>query len=196
MKKILSLSFIVFALSSGIMAQKGFEVQKEITVDVSAEALWEMVGPGFIEVYKWSSNVDHATGKGNSPFEGAVCDERFCDVNVSGFSKISEKLTHYDKGNMSLTYAVIGGMPGFVQKAENNWTVVAIDDSHSKLVMKANFEVKGFMGFMMKGMMKGKMNKTLDTVLMDAKVYAETGQISENKAKRIAQLEKKNKVAK
>lgn len=196
MKKILSLSFIVFALSSGIMAQKGFEVQKEITIDVSAEALWEMVGPGFIEVYKWSSNVDHATGKGVSSFEGAVCDERFCDVNVSGFSKISEKLTNYDEENMTLRYAVFHGMPGFVKKAENEWTVVAIDETHSKLVMEANFEVKGVMGFFMKGMMKGKMKKTLDTVLEDAKVYAETGQISSEKAKRVSQLEKKNRPTK
>lgn len=196
MKKILSLSFIVFALSSVTMAQKGFEVQKEITVNVPAAELWEMVGPGFVEVYKWSSNVDHATGKGVSSFEGAVCDERFCDVNVSGFSKISEKLTNYDEDNMTLRYAVNDGMPGFVKKAENEWTVVAIDDTHSKLVMEANFEVKGVMGFLMKGMMKGKMNKTLDTVLEDAKVYAETGQISPVKAKRLSQLEKKNRPTK
>lgn len=196
MKKILNLCFIAFTLSSGLMAQNGFEVQKEITINVPAEELWQMVGPEFVEVYKWSSSVDHATGKGNSPFEGAVCDERFCDVNVKGFSKISEKLTHYDADRMDLIYAVNSGLPGFVTKAENNWTVVAIDDNHSKLVMKANFEVKGFMGFMMKGMMKGKLKKTLQTVLQDAKVYAETGQISEDKAKRIAQLKKKKSLTK
>jgi len=86
MKKILNL------INSGIMAQKGFNVQKELIINVPATELWEMIGPGFIEVYKWSSNVDHAEGKGTSSFEGAVCHERFCDVNVKGFSKISEIL--------------------------------------------------------------------------------------------------------
>ena len=73
------------------MAQKGFEVQREIIINASAAELWEMVGPGFVEVYKWSSNVDHATGKGEGKFDGAVCDERFCDVNVKGFSKIRKR---------------------------------------------------------------------------------------------------------
>ena len=78
---------------------------------------------------------------------------------------------------MNLTYVVNSGMPKFITKAENDWTVVPIDNSHSKLVMKANFEGKGIMGFLTKGMMKKKMTKTLETVLEDAKIYAETGNI-------------------
>jgi len=133
--------------------------------NVSAEELWEMVGPGFVEVYKWASNVDHATGKGKSKFEGAVCNERFCDVNVKGFNKISEIVTKYNDEKMNLAYTVNSGMPGFVNKAENDWKVVALDNGKSKLVMNANFEVKGLMGFLMKGMMKKQMNKTLDVIL-------------------------------
>jgi len=192
MKKFLSLSLILFTLNSMmIVAQNGFKVQEEIVINASADELWEMVGPGFVDVYKWSSNVDHAEGQGNSPFQGAVCDERFCDVNVKGFSKISEKLTNYDSNSMTLTYEVKNGMPGFITKAANTWSIVAIDANTSKLVMNADFEVKGLMGAMMKGMMKSKMVKTLGTVLNDAKIYMETGNVSVAKAKRIAQLDKK-----
>ena len=49
------------------------------------------------------------------------------------------------------------------------------------------------MGALMKGTMKKKMNKTLDVILVDAKVYAETGNISESKATRVAQLAEKKK---
>lgn len=177
------------------MAQQGFTVEKEIIVDVSAAELWEMVGPGFVEVYKWSSNVDHAEGSGTPEFEGAVCSERSCNVNVKGFDKINEELTKYNAEQMNLAYAVLEGMPGFVTKAANDWTVVAIDENHSKLVMKAEFESKGLMGKMMNGMMRKKMEKTLDTVLNDAKVFAETGQVSQEKADRMAELERKNKKA-
>lgn len=58
------------------MAQSGFEIEKLIVIDVPASELWEMIGPGFVEVYKWSSNVDHAVGSGKSEFEGAVCSKR------------------------------------------------------------------------------------------------------------------------
>ena len=191
MKKILILFVSLLTLNSVIVAQNSFQVQREITIDVPAAQLWEMVGPGFVEVYKWSSNVDHAEGAGTSPFEGAVCDERFCDVNVKGFSKISEKLIQYDEGKMNLAYAVNSGMPGFISRAENDWTVVPVAGNRSKLVMKAHFEVKGLMGAFMKGMMKKKMIKTLETVLNDAKVYTETGQVSVAKSTRMEQLEKK-----
>ena len=184
---------LIFLLTVNIiaMAQKGFELEKEIVIDVSAAELWEMVGPGFEEVYKWSSNVDHSEGSGTSMFEGASCSERACNVNVKGFSKIKETLTKYDQDQMVLAYEVNDGMPGFVTKAANEWTVVALSDYQSKLVMKAEFESKGLMGTLMRGMMKNKMSKTLDTVLNDAKIYAETGQISGAKEKRVAQLERK-----
>lgn len=195
MKKILKTVIILLTLNTGMMAQKGFEVQKEIIVNVSAAQLWEMIGPGFVDVYKWSSNVDHASGKGVSEFEGAVCDERFCDVNVKGFSKISEKLVKYSDDHMNLAYAVQEGMPGFMTKAVNDWTVVDLGNGQAKLVMKAEFAAKGLMGRMMIGTMEKKMNTTLQTVLNDAKIYAETGAISMAKKERIAELAGKTKNA-
>ena len=173
------------------MSHKGFDILKEQTINVSADELWQLVGPGFVEVYKWSSNVDYATGSGESKFAGAVCSERACEVNVMGFSSIKEKLTNYDQEKMSLTYEVNDGMPGFITKAENQWTVVPISHGRSKLVMKAVFRSKGLMGTLMNAMMKKKMDETLVTVLNDAKVYAETGEISSAKRQRMSELARK-----
>ena len=184
-------TLISHMFESTTMAQQGFDVSRDITINVSAAELWKMVGPGFVEVYKWSSNVDHATGGGTPEFEGAICSERFCDVNVKGFDKISEKLTKYDEGKMNLAYEVTDGMPGFVTRAVNDWTVVPVNKSQSRLVMKAECRSKGVMGKMMNGMMEKKMSETLETVLMDAKIYAETGEISPAKQERIASLRKK-----
>lgn len=195
MKKIVSSLILLLTFNSTIMAEQGFDLEKEIIINVSADKLWEIVGPGFVEVYKWSSNVDHAEGKGTSEFKGAVCDERFCDVNVKGFSSISEKLTYYNEGEMSLTYEVQNGMPNFITQAKNNWVVVPISENQSKLIMRAGFRSKGVMGFLMNGMMKKKMNETLETVLNDAKVYAETGNISVAKQERIDELKSKMREA-
>jgi len=191
MKRIIQTVVIILTVNFNIMAQKGFEVQKEIIIDVPAAELWEMIGPGFVDVYKWSSNVDHAVGSGSPEFDGAVCSKRTCDVNVKGFSKINETLTKYDANKKVLAYQVDEGMPGFVTKAVNKWTVMPVSDTQSKLVMHAEFGSKGLKGTLMNGMMKKKMEKTLDTVLIDAKIYAETGQISDAKRKRQEQLKKK-----
>ncbi|QTN38920.1 SRPBCC family protein [Cryomorphaceae bacterium] len=195
MKKFLATLVVLFTLNGIVMAQHGFDVEREIVIEVSADELWEMVGPGFVDVYKWSSNVDHAVGTGNPEFEGAVCSERFCDVNVKGFNKISERLTAYDEDRMNLAYEVTDGLPGFVTFAENNWTVVPVSENRAILVMKAKFRSKGLMGSLMNGMMEKKMIKTLETVLEDAKIYAETGEQSPAKKKRVADLAKKAPVA-
>ncbi|MEM8893951.1 MAG: SRPBCC family protein [Bacteroidota bacterium] len=177
------------------MAQKGFDVQKEITINVSADRLWDMVGPGFVEVYKWSSNVDFAEGSGTSEFAGAVCSKRVCNVNVKGFSKISETLTKYDDSKMNLAYEVNDGMPGFVTRAVNDWTVIPVGSDESKLLMKAEFRSKGLMGAVMNSMMEKKMKQTLAQVLKDAKVFAETGRPSEAKRKRVEELARKSRKA-
>ncbi len=196
MKKKLGLLALVFTLTTNTMAkEKGFDITREITINVSAAKLWNMVGPGFVEVYKWSSNVDHAEGAGNPEFEGASCSERYCDVNVKGFTAISEKLTEYDENSMVLAYEVKSGMPKFVTKALNQWTVSSVGENKSKLTMKAVFRSKGMMGSLMNGMMKKKMQSTLETVLNDAKVYAETGKVSKAKAERMAEIGDKLKVA-
>ncbi|GAB5557419.1 MAG: hypothetical protein SchgKO_16320 [Schleiferiaceae bacterium] len=166
----------------------GFNITKDITIAVPEDALWEMIGPGFVDVYKWSSNVDHASGTGTPEFEGAVCSERSCDLNVKGFSKISEKLTKYNAKTKTLAYTVQEGMPGFVTEATNEWTVVPVGKNASKLTMKARFGSKGIMGALMNGMMEKKMVQTLETVLNDAKVYAETGLPSKAKRDRMKQL--------
>lgn len=196
MKRIILAIIVLFTLNtSSIMAQKGFDVEQGITINVPAAQLWEMVGPGFVEVYKWASSVDHAEGSGAPQFDGAVCSERVCNVNLKGFSTINEKLTKYDAARMNLAYQVSDGMPGFVVLAANDWTVVPVSDTQSKLVMKAQFRTKGLMGTMMNGMMKKKMMASLEQVLNEAKLYAETGQLSAEKQKRNAQLEKKRKRA-
>ncbi|MEM9053655.1 MAG: hypothetical protein AAGC47_16490, partial [Bacteroidota bacterium] len=129
MKKALTTLIILFTLNNLGMAQSGFEIKKQMVIDVSADQLWELIGPGFVEVYKWSSNVDHAEGSGTPEFDGAVCSKRACDVNVKGFSSINEDLFLYDQAKMSLGYAVAEGMPGFITKAQNIWSVKKVNES-------------------------------------------------------------------
>ena len=175
--------------------EKGFSLTREIEINVTADELWKLVGDGFADVYIWASTVDHSSGSGSADFEGAVCSERSCDLNASGFDKISEKLTKYDIETKNLAYEVNSGMPSFITYASNDWQVVDLGNGKSKLIMNGNFQMKGLMGTMMKGMMKKKLTKTLDQVLVDAKVYAETGQVSEAKQKRVNKLNKKNMAA-
>ncbi len=175
--------------------QTQFTVERELDINVSPDKLWSIIGHDFADAYIWASSVDHSTGGGNPEFDGATCSERFCDLNAKGFNKISEKLIKYSNEEMNLAYIVLEGMPPFISYAANDWTVKPIGVHNSKLMMKAEFKLEGIIGRFMKPMMKNKIEKLLDVVLNDAKVYAETGKISETKKKRNEQLTKLNLVA-
>ena len=72
------------------MSKKHKEVKmsKPVTINVSSDALWEIIGPGFSEAGKWSTAVDHSAGHGEGKFEGAVCDTRTCDLSAKGFTSV------------------------------------------------------------------------------------------------------------
>lgn len=161
--------------------------QSEI-INVSADDLWEIVGLGFENAGVWSTAVDHSVGSGKAEFEGATCSERACDLNASGFSKIKEILTMYNEKAQELKYEVTEGNPGFVVLASNHWKVIKVGENQSRLEMTITMHLKKFMGTLMGGMLKRNINKLIPTIFDDLKIYAETGQISEQKKKRMAKL--------
>lgn len=198
MKRILVFFLILNAINLNLMAQSK-KKYKEIkmtkrseTIMVSADKLWEIVGPGFQDAYKWSTAVDHSTGSGAAQFEGATCSTRACDLNAKGFNKIKETLTFYDANKQELAYDVTEGNPGFVLKANNHWKVVEVGPNQSALEMTIDIHTKKFMGSLMGGMLKKNINQLMPGIFHDLQIYAESGKISEEKQERIAALAAKN----
>lgn len=159
-------------------------------INVPAAELWQIVGPGFTDAYVWSSAIDHSEGRGNAQFEGATCDERYCEVNSAGFDKIQEKLTIYNDETMELAYNAYAGLPSFVSFAENHWEVVDLGSGKSQIRMTITMHMKPFMGWFMGGMFRRNLDKAINSVMDDLKIYAETKEISEAKKKRMAKLAK------
>ena len=157
-------------------------------IDVSAEALWQIVGTDFAEVYKWATSVDHSEGTGSPEFDGASCSTRGCTLNAKGFNEIDESLIQFDNDKMDLTYKVSAGMPGFIKLAQNHWEVIEVGENQSALQMTVTMEMKPFLGSIMGGSLQKNLKNLLPTVSNDLKVYAETGEVSESKRQRIASL--------
>ena len=167
------------------------ETKVSPVINVDAAELWNIIGPGFSDVSKWSRAVDHATTSGDPTFEGASCSNRYCDLNASGFNKISETIIEYNENDRKLGYTVDSGLPGFVTYMANNWRVIEVGPGQSKAEMNITMRMKPFMGFLMGGLFKMNVNKVLKEVIEDLKIYAETGEVSEAKKARIKKLEKK-----
>ena len=175
------------------MSEKRKEVKmsKSVTLNVSANDLWQIVGPGFAEAGKWSSAIDHSAGHGEGKFDGATCDSRSCDLSAKGFSSVNERITEYDDKNRTLAYDVFEGMPGFVTYTNNHWVITDLEEGQCKADLQITMHMKPFLGSLLGGMLKKNISNLLDISLDDLKVYAETGQQSDRKKARMQKLSAK-----
>lgn len=174
------------------MSEKRKEVKmsKSITVNVTADELWQIVGPGFSEAGKWSTAVDHSVGHGEGKFDGAVCDSRSCDLSAKGFTSVNERITEYDDDNRVVAFDVFEGMPGFVTHMNSRNVITGLGQGKSKVELQITMHMKPFMGALMGGMLKKNINNLLDSALDDLKVFAETGKPSDRKLARLKKLAK------
>ena len=168
-----------------------FKSKKDITINISAEKLWEIIGSGFVDYDKWATIVDRSSGKGKGAFEGAHSNERICLVNGQGPNEVTEKILHYSDFNMNLSYEVTHGMPEMMAKASNEMTVVSTSGIKSIFSVNMEWGVYGPLEEKMSKMMEEGQRASIDLFLNDIKVFAETGKVSEEKQKRLDELNKK-----
>lgn len=175
------------------MSEKRKEVKmsKKVNVNVSADKLWEIVGPGFAEAGKWSTAVDHSAGHGDAKFDGASCDTRSCDLSAKGFSSVNERITEYDVKNQTMAFDVYEGMPGFVTYTNNRTVITNLGNGKCQAELQITMHMKPFMGWLLGGMLKKNISNLIDSALDDLKVYAETGKPSSRKTARMAKLSAK-----
>lgn len=148
-------------------------ITQEIIVNTNIDKAWQVLGPEFADAYKWATSVKHSKANNAESVNGSTCSERGCDV--SGFGSIKEKILEYSETDHVLSYQVTEGMPGMVSYMTNYWKLSETPDGKTKLVMKMEMKTKGFLGSMMKGMMKKKMTKLSKEVIEEFKYYVEKG---------------------
>ena len=167
-------------------------MSKSVVVNVSANDLWQIMGPGFADAGKWSTAVDHSVGHGEGKFYGATCDTRSCDLSAKGFSSVHERITEYNDNNRTLAFDVFEGMPGFVINANNRTVITELDHDRSKAELQITMQLKPFLGWLLGGMLKKNINNLIDSALDDLKVFAETGKPSAQKQARMKKLSAKS----
>jgi len=171
-----------------IEKRKEVKMSRSVEVNVSADDLWQIIGPGFADAGKWSTAVDHSAGHGEGKFDGASCDTRSCDLSAKGFSSVNERITEYDNSNRTLAFEVFEGMPGFVTNTNNRTVITELGQGRSQAELQITMHMKPFMGWLLGGMLKKNLNNLIDSALDDLKVFAETGKPSGRKQARLKKL--------
>lgn len=151
------------------------QISKSILIAVPIEELWEITAINFQNVDAWISGVNHSEGTGSG-----MNAERSCLPSYKGFSQTAERIIDFSPNKYRFTYEIIKGLPGFVEFAKNEWIHREVSGG-TEITMEVTMKVKGFMGWLMGGIMKRKMGNILVDALEELKTYAETGQLHERK---------------
>ncbi len=173
--KTVKLSMLVLALLLGLNVQakdkKPTIIYQEVTINASIDKAWEILGPQFENAQVWASSIKHSEALNNESLNGSTCTARGC--SVKGMGEIKETLLTYSKASYSLSYQINEGMPKMVKYASNHWQLIDMGDGTTKLKMQIEMKTGGFMGWLMRGMMKKKMTKLSKQIAEEFKYYVE-----------------------
>jgi hypothetical protein len=115
------------------------ELQAEVRINAPARVVWTMLGPGFGKICEWAAPIVASFLEGELG-AGAV---RVCHTArfgpVAG-GVIKERLLAFDPQTMSFTYESIAGMPKFIERASNRWSIHAVDGG--RCIVRAHATVK------------------------------------------------------
>lgn len=161
----------------------GIEISKKATIGVGADRLWSILADEFDRVGDWARAVDSSAPHPAAPApEGASVGGRICQA--PGFGAIDETFVSFDPERRSYAFrAAASKIPSFVRDITNHTSVRAVGPDRSEVTVKVTADTDGLRGTMIKPIMERKFSSTIDELLEDLRIYAETGQVSGAKSK-------------
>src|SRR5262249_55754755 len=98
------------------------EIRAKVLINAPAQAAWAVLGDEFGEIGQWAAPIVFSSVD-SQPGPGAV---RTCQIAGFGpfrVGSVKERLLQFDPVAMTLSYESADGMPSFVSRAINHWSV-------------------------------------------------------------------------
>lgn len=164
----------------------GLEISKKATVNVSADRLWSILADDFDKIGEWARRVDSSAPNTSAEVpDGAAVGGRVCQA--PGFGAINETFTQFDPQQRTYAFkATASKIPSFVSNITNHTAVTAIGPDRAEVQLSITADTRGLRGAMVKPLMTRKFSAALDDTLEDMTIFAESGQISNQKTKALA----------
>ncbi len=119
------------------------ELEVEVAIDAPAATAWAVIGEQFGRIGEWATPIT-SSRLDREPGIGAVRD---CHIARFGPVKpgvVRERLILFDPAAMSFAYEAVDGMPKFVARAINRWSVEPLDSHRCVVRMRATLELRGW----------------------------------------------------
>lgn len=153
---------------------QGMKLYCTVTVEAPASTAWKVLGEGFGHISEWASLIN-ASSLDRELGVGAV---RTCQIARFGpvpAGTIEERLIDFHPAGLSFGYEALSGMPRFVGRAVNRWSVTPLGANRCMITSKAILELQGPMRLMGPALKRGMLHNAAQ-VLAELKHRLEYGQ--------------------
>jgi len=132
------------------------ELRGEVIIDAPPRAAWAVLGERFGQIGEWAVPITASSLEGE-PRVGAVR-----DCHIAGFGPVKpgvirERLIAFEPERMAFAYEAVEGMPKFVARAINRWSIHPRDQGGCEVRTHATLQLRGFFalfGFVLKRKME------------------------------------------
>jgi len=161
---------------------KHMKFTKQITINASADKVWEVAGRKFADIGEWATGVSKSSAHNNTPtINSSPVGGRVCSTS---FGEASEDFTAFDDAKKTFSFKGVFESNMF-DKLINSLEVVSINENTSEVRITPEIDLK-ILGKLMYPMIKMNLSKAIDMVLSDMKYYVENGKPSASKLAAIA----------
>ena len=164
----------------------GMEISKNAVVNVSAERLWSILADDFDKVGEWARGVDSSAANTSAEVpDGAAVGGRVCQA--PGFGAINETFTSFDPVERTYAFkATASKIPSFVHNLTNHTLVKPLGPEQSEVQIRSTADTEGVQGAQAEPALTRQFSQAIDGFLEDLKIFAESGKISSQKSKALA----------
>jgi hypothetical protein len=153
------------------------EMPRQITINAPAQKVWRVVAHEFEQIGRWATVIphSHAVTDGAAP-EGAHVCGRVCGASLPGVSAVQERFVYYDEQGMRFGYEATAGLPGFITRAQNHWSVRALTPDTSLVAARGELEVRPLPGLLLLPLLQLQLGRTADQLFEELRYYVEHNQ--------------------
>jgi hypothetical protein len=148
-------------------------IKCEVTIRANTDGAWAVLGPGYAEISSWSSDIKQSGPMDLQSLNGSTCTLRKC--KVKGLGTVEEKLVVYSGIDHQLKYEVVNGMPGIVKYVSGSWILTDAGNGTTNLTIIVEMKTSGFLGGLLKGAIRRKMNRLYEKAAEEFKYVVEKG---------------------
>lgn len=142
-------------------------VERQVTINASADKVWDIVGTKFNDIAKWASFVYESHGNPDlEPGEGRVCETQF--------GPVVENMKAFDATQRTLTHTILGqSTPPFMKDILNIWKIEPQGEGQSLITFGIEARVLPPFKQLLSGRLKKRFGKQAEGYINELKYFAE-----------------------